>query len=91
MWQNLHLHTSSRPPNTAPAQKDTDKGALESQLCNRDDAGQPGRPEAGAEIRDRRRPRTCCNTRGANLPASGSRALWRQKAGKTGRRDGCTY
>ena len=53
MWQNLHLHTSSCPPNTSLAQKDADKGALESLFWDRDAAGQPGQPKAGAQMRDR--------------------------------------
>lgn len=41
------------PPEHRPGPEDRDEGALESLLCNRDDAAQLGRPDAGAEMRGR--------------------------------------
>ena len=52
LWRRNH--TSRCPLGHRPGpEDDRHKGALESLLCNRDGAGQPGHPEAGAEMRQK--------------------------------------
>ena len=84
LWRRNH--TSRCPLGHRPGpEDDRHKGALESLLCNRDGAGQPGHPEAEAEMRQKAGKKA---GRWAAVLAGGRK--W-EESGKTGRRDGCTY